>query len=330
MKCVLLLDEERYQKIFLPETLAKLSEEMEVIYRPHRKMDPDNTREMISGADIAITSWDSVKMEKEILDAAPGLKLVAHAAGSVKPIVSQEFILRQIKITSAAPALGVGVADSILGAIIMMGKRLKEQIISVDSGDWVAKEGNRAIEMFQARIGIVGAGFVGRHLIKLLRNFDVASLWVYDPYLSSQEASGLGSEKKTLEEIFSTCDYICLCAPVTSETTGMINADLIRRIKDNAVFINYARSALVDEAFLVAELQTGRFCAAIDVAAVEPPPADHPLRRLPNVLFTPHIAGAINRNIYRNGQYASREVINFSQGKPLIHQVDLSKLETIA
>lgn len=241
MKCVLLLDEERYGKVFLPETLEKLSQKVELIYRPHRTMDADNTRKIIAGADIAITSWGSVKMEKEILDAAPNLKLVAHAAGSVKPIVSPEFIARQIKITSAAVALGVGVAEFIIGAIIMLGKRLKEQVISVDSGGWVAKQGNEAIEMFQARVGIVGAGCVGRHLMKLLGNFDIASIWVYDPYLREQEATKLGSEKKTLKEIFSTCDYICLCAPVNKETTGMIGADLIRTIKENAVFINYAR-----------------------------------------------------------------------------------------
>jgi len=293
-------------------------------------MDEKNTRKMLSGADIAITSWGSVKMEKKILDAAPNLKLVAHAAGSVKPIVGKEFIARRIKITSAAAALGVGVAESILGAMIMMGKRLKEQVISVDSGGWRSKSGNEAVEMFQVRVGIIGAGFVGRHLMKLLNNFDIASVWVYDPYLSDREAIELGLEKKTLREIFSTCDYICLCAPVTRETTGMIGADLIRTIKDNAVFINYARSALTDEAFLAQELKAGRFYAAIDVTDPEPPPADHPLRGLPNVLFTPHIAGAIGRNVYRNGEYASREVINFAEGKPLVYPVDLSKLDRIA
>jgi phosphoglycerate dehydrogenase-like enzyme len=101
-------------------------------------------------------------------------------------------------------------------------------------------------------------------------------------------------------------------------------------IKDNAVFINHARSGLVDESFLAEELKTGRFCAAIDVTDPEPPPPQHPLRGLPNVLFTPHLAGAISRNVYRNGEFAYREIKNFVEGKPLFYPVDLSQLDKIA
>lgn len=330
MRCALLIDAETHKKIFHKTTLEKLSRIVDIRYEPCEKMDAVNTTGLIRGADVAVTSWGSVKLEKEILDAAPGLKLVAHAAGSVKPVVSDEFIRRGIRVTTAAPALGVGVAEFILAAMIMMGKRVKEQALSVDNGGWLAKETAAAQELYGALVGIVGAGFVGRNLIRLLKNFDAAGLWVYDPYLSSKDAESLGVECKSLENIFSACDYICLCAPSTPSTRGMINRELIGMIKNNAVFINYARSALVDEAFLAEELKKGRFCAAIDVTDPEPPPKDYPLRNLPNVLFTPHIAGAIAQNIYRNGEFAYREIKNFVDGKPLVHPVDLSHLDKIA
>lgn len=330
MKCALLLNSKIYNSVFDPTTVAILAKTVRVIYRPTEVMTAANTRDIIAGADTAITCWGSVRLEKEILDAAPNLKLVAHSAGSVKPIIGDEFIRRGIKITTAAPALGIGVAEYILGAMLMMGKRLKDMMRSVESGGWRAETTAKALEMFHARVGIVGAGFVGRHLIKLLKNFDLAAIWVYDPYLKPEEAAALSVEKKSLEEIFSTCDYISICAPSTPATAGMITKELIRMIRDEAVFINAARSAIVDEAALITELQTGRFLAMIDVTKPEPAVRDHPLRNLPNVIFTPHIAGAITRNQFRNGEFAAREIINFAEGKPLVYPVDLTGLDRIA
>lgn len=330
MKCALLLDIERYNKVFDSTTLKNLSQAVQVIYTPVESMTPANTRDIIAGADTAITGWGSVKLEKDILAAAPDLKLVAHSAGSVKPIVSDEFVRRGIKITTAAPAIGIGVAEYILGAMLMMGKRLKDMMCSVESGGWRTENAGRALEMFRARVGIVGAGFVGRHLIKLLKNFEIDGIRVYDPYLSPEQSGLLGVEKKSLEEIFSTCDYISICAPSTPSTKGMITKKLIRLIRDNAVFINSARSAIVDEPALIEELRTGRFLAMIDVTDPEPPAADHPLRNLPNVIFTPHIAGAVGRNVFRNGEFAAREIINFAGGKPLVYPVDLTCLDKIA
>lgn len=317
-------------RVFDQDSLAKLSGKVEVVARPVEKITPENTVEIIAGADAAITCWGSVKMEKAILDAAPGLKLVAHAAGSVKGIVSEEFIRRGIKITSAAAALGVGVAEYNLGAMLVMGKRLKEQMRSVESGAWGAEVSVKMLEMFRARVGIVGAGFVGKHLIRLLKNFDLAGIWVYDPYICAEKAAELGVEQKSLEDLFANCDYISICAPSTPATKGMITAKLIKSIRDDAVFINAARGAIIDEAALIEELKTGRFLAMIDVTDPEPPRPDHPLRNLPNVIMTPHVAGAVTRNVKRNGAFAIREIINFAEGKPLNYPVDLSNLDKIA
>ena len=330
MKCALLLDVNQYNRVFDAATLQKLSAAVQVIHHPLAVMTPANTIDLIAGVDVAITCWGSVRLEKEILDSAPNLKLVAHAAGSVKPIVSDEFIRRGIKITTAAPALSIGVAEYILGAMLIMGKRLKDMMRSVESGGWRPETAGAALEMFHAKVGIIGAGFVGRHLIKLLKNFDLAGIWVYDPYLSPEEAALLSVEKKSLEEIFSICDYINVCAPSIPSTKGMITNKLIQMIRENTVFINAARSAIVDEPALINELKTGRFLAMIDVTDPEPAVPDHALRSLPNVIFTPHIAGAITRNLLRNGAFAAREVINFAEDKPLVYPVDLTRIDRMA
>ena len=326
----MLVNSQLQTKVFDSVTIDALSQKVELISRPAETMTPANTMELLAGADAAITCWGSVRLEKEILDSAPNLKLVAHAAGSVKAIISDEFIRRKIKITTAAPALSIGVAEYILGAILIMGKRLKDMLRSVESGGWRPESEGSALEMFHAKVGIVGAGFVGRHLVKLLKNFDLAGIWVYDPYLNPEEAALLGVEKKSLEEIFSNCDYISICAPSIPATKGMITKELIGMIRDNAVFVNAARSAIVDEAALINELKTGRFLAMIDVTDPEPAVADHPLRNLPNVIFTPHVAGAINRNLLRNGAFAAREIINFAEDKPLVYSVNLTRLDQMA
>ena len=330
MKCALLLKEDICGKIFGEQMIDDLSRVVEIIGRPQPEVRIDYVMDLIGEADIAITSWGSVKLEKAVLDRARNLKLVAHAAGSVKPVISRDFIHRNIPITTAAPAIGIGVPDYCMGASLMGGKRLKEQMQAVDAGGWKCKESAKAMELFGAVVGIVGAGFVGRRLIKYLQAFEVTTIWVFDPYLSEEGASALGVEKRSLEDIFSHCDYISINAPSTKETEGMIAASLLHKIKDNALFINTARGAIVDEQALIRELKTGRFCAFIDVTEPEPPAPDHPLRNLPNVVMTPHIAGAVSRNLRRIGDLALKEINSFVNGKSLQYPVDLSKIDCIA
>jgi len=330
MKCALLINEELCGKIFGEQMLSDLSGVVEVIGQPQPTVTVDYVMDLIGEADIAVTSWGSIKFEKPVLDRARNLKLVTHAAGSVKTVISEDFIRRNILITTAAPAIGIGVADYCMGAIIMGGKRLKEQMLTVDSGGWSCEQSVNALELFGATVGIVGAGFVGQRLIRYLQAFDVTSIWVFDPYLSEKSASAIGVEKRSLEDIFSLCDYISINAPSTKETEGMITANLLRMVKDNAVFINTARGAIVDEQALIKELKTGRFCAFIDVTEPEPPSSDHPLRNLPNVVMTPHIAGAISRNMRRIGALALRETNSFVSGSALQYPVDLSKIDCIA
>ncbi|MDD3926210.1 MAG: hydroxyacid dehydrogenase [bacterium] len=330
MKCAILINEKMYGFVFDQDTLTELGSLTEIAWEAVPVMDEAKAIRLIDKADIVVTSWESPRLEGALLAAAPGLKLIAHAAGSVKPVISEEIVSRKIQVTTAAPAIGIGVAEYCLGAILMMGKRLKEQMSAVESGGWRSEKSGSAVEIYGVVAGIVGAGFVGRHLIKLLQNFELKEIRVYDPYLSEDEAGRLGVRQATLEEIFSQCDYISINAPDIPATRGMVNRELIRSIKDNAVFINTSRGAIVDEAALTEELATGRFTALLDVTDPEPPAEDHPLRRMPNVILTPHMAGVLNRNGRRVGRYAFNEINNFIHGRPLIYPVALDQLDRLA
>lgn len=109
----------------------------------------------------------------------------------------------------------------------------------------------------------------------------------------------------------------------------MINADLLRIMKDDAILINTARGALIDEDALVAELRRGRLFACLDVTDPEPPAADHPFRTLPNCVLTGHVAGAVNNGVKRLGRFAVAEIRRFLADEPLegeVREADLARL----
>ena len=119
-----------------------------------------------------------------------------------------------------------------------------------------------------------------------------AEVWVYDPYLAATWAAELGVRSVPLHELFANCPIVTMQAPPTKETYHIIGAKELSLLQDGAVFVNTARSHLVDQDALLAALRTGRFQAALDVFDQEPLPAGSPFRQLDNVILTPHVAGA--------------------------------------
>ena len=288
--------------------------------------------EHIERAHIVITSWDTAALDADVMAKARNLELLTHAAGSVRPVVTEALWERGVQVTSAAAAIAYGVAEFCLGLILMACKRAFWAGPATRKGQW--KEGIQDFhgpnEIYQQTVGIIGAGHVGRHLIRLLKNCD-CDILLYDPYCSRQGAGDLGVAKAdTLEEIFSRCIAVSLNAPSTEETRDMIRGTHFRLLRPGAVFINTARAAIVHEQEMVEELAKGRFVACIDVTDPEPPPADSPLRSLPNVWLTPHIAGAVAQNLLRIGTFAANEVEAFLAGEPLHFQVTEQQLANMA
>ena len=317
------------RQIFRDEHLEQLSQ-WGTVRLNERDENPDKAQvmEMIRGARIAITSWGCPPIDRDVLNCAPELQLIVHAAGTVKGIVTPDVIERGIRVSSANDALGVGVAETALGLTIASLKNIWELASNTRQGKW--NEGkSRVRELYEVTIGVVGAGKAGRHFIRLLRNFDVRIV-VYDPYLDEQEAIGLGAERVELERLLRESDVVSIHAPSIPSTYRMFNRETFALMKDDAVLINTARGSLIDEDDLVNELRKGRFIACIDVTDPEPPRPDHPFRELPNCILIPHIAGAVNNGKYRIGKYVVEEVRRFVTGQPMDGEVNLGKLHIIA
>lgn len=289
---------------------------------------PDVLKEVIEGADFAITSWGVPALTADILDRAPNLKAVIHAAGSVKPIVSKELWERGIRVSGGNGQLGIGVAETALGFTIASLKNMWRLTQSTGRGGW--SDGRAQVrELYGLTVGVIGAGKAGQHYMGLMRQFSV-SLLVCDPRLTAAEAVALGASKAELDELLAASDVVSLHAPSIPSTYRMLNRERLALMKDDAILINTARGSLIDERALLDELRSGRLFACLDVTDPEPPAPDHPLRGLPNCIITPHIAGAVNNGKKRLGRFAVEELRRLLAGEPLLGEVKPEQLELLA
>lgn len=286
----------------------------------------------IAPYDGLITTWGSPRITDEVLDAAPNLKIVAHSAGSVKFLVDENVLRRDLRVSSASVALAPAVAESAL-IMVMLGLR---HIHEYDHGLRRAGhlwDGPKAYgpgeELAAQTIGVIGAGFIGRIFIEMVRALG-ARVRVCDPYLSQKDAAALDVETCSLNELMAGCRVVVVHAPTTPETHHMIGARELSLLPDNALIVNTARSWVMDQDKLLAELQTGRIRAALDVFDIEPLPMDHPFRGLPNVILTPHMAGATLQARWRQGDCVVRDLTAVFTGTPMSHEVTLERYPILA
>ncbi|MFL7839304.1 MAG: hydroxyacid dehydrogenase [Candidatus Promineifilaceae bacterium] len=326
------IGKQHYERMFSQEALNNLEAFANVSHQEGQ--DPANKEELmvlLADADGCITSWDVAQLDADVMAAAPRLKAMAHMGSSVKRFVSDAFWERGVHLTSAGISLARDVAETTLGLMIVGQKRVWPLGQHVRDGGWRDspvwdKWSSR--ELLRKEVGIIGASHVGRFVIELLKPFD-ATILLYDPFVSEEDALALGAIKLELDELLSRADVVSLHAPANKETYQMLNTQGLALMKDDALLINTARGSLIDEQALIEELSKGRFFAFLDVTDPEPPTADSPLRRLDNVVVTPHIAGCIE-NCNRMGELAVEELRRFFAGEEPIYQITPEMFARIA
>ena len=328
MKTVFIMSKRLQKTIFTPQNIDEISQFGESIYfNGEDNPTPSDAGKLIAGADAAITSWGAPRLCEEILAEAPDLKLVLHAAGSVKGIVSPDLWKRGVRVANSADPLGKGVAETALALTITSLKNIWRLSAGCRRGEW--NEGYGKIrEVYGICIGVIGAGHAGRHYIRLMRQFDVDVL-LYDPTLSEEQAVQLGAKKVDLDILLKNADVVSIHAPSVPATDKMLNSQTLKLMKDGAILINTARGSIVDEPALVEELNRNRIFACIDVTDPEPCALSHPFRTLPNVILTPHIAGAVNNGLYRIGAHICNELRLFSENGTLTGEIKEKDLTLI-
>jgi phosphoglycerate dehydrogenase-like enzyme len=321
-----------YQSLFSSESDQLLRSLGEITFHDREQnLSVQELVERIGHYDVIITGWGAPKFTGEVLNAAGRLRLIAHSAGSIKAMLPPPVFAHNIAVTHAAVAIAPAVAEMTLALILTSLRNIPRlDRWMKEGGAWA--EGvtlGMGQELAGARVGVIGAGYTGRCVIRLLTALD-AEVWVYDPYLTAEQASALGVRKTALDVLLAQCPIITMQAPPTAETHHMIAARELAMLQDGALFINTARSHLVDQEALLAVLRTGRIRAALDVFDQEPLPPDHPFRQLDNVLLTPHVAGASIQARLRQGRTVVEEIQRFLAGQPLRYGVTAEMLATMA
>ncbi len=332
MKISLLVTKKLQDGIFAEKYFDRLRKHGEVaLWDADDFEDRAKVLDFIKGSNIIITSWGTPAIEKDIIDVCPELKGVFHAAGTIKPIMSDELMAREdIRLTASAAAIGEGVAETALAFAISACKGAFTMPRYTRAGEWNAHNAAEVIDFYDIKVGIISAGFVGRHMIKLLKNFHVDIL-VYDPTMTAEQIAELGAEKKELNELLAESDVISVHAPMIPATNHMINKDNIGLLKERAIIVNTARGTIFDEPYLIEELKKkkGMF-ACLDITEVEPPAADNELRFLDNVNLTPHLAGTASNGRRRIALHICEETDRFMAGEKMRTEVDRSMLSKMA
>jgi D-3-phosphoglycerate dehydrogenase len=175
------------------------------------------------------------------------------------------------------------------------------------------------LELDGATVGLVGYGAIGRIVARVLHAFG-ATVLVADPYTDPATATADGVRLVELDELLRASTVVSLHARLTDETRGIIGARELDLMRPGAILVNTARGGLLDHAPLADALRSGRLGGlALDVYDVEPPPADWALRDAPNVVATPHLAGATRETAHRAASIAAGEAARFLRGEALRH-----------
>lgn len=190
----------------------------------------------------------SEKVTAEILDAMPSLKVVVRAGAGYNTIDIKHARSRGVDVMNTPGANANAVAEEVVALMLADARHVVKADSSVRSGKWEKKK-FMGREITGKRIGIVGLGAIGRSLVQRLAGFEM-SICAYDPFVSAEKAEALKVELSTLEDLFSSCDYISLHLPENDETRGLISTSLLDLMKPGTTLVNCARAGIIDEAAL--------------------------------------------------------------------------------
>ena len=269
--------------------------------------------------------------EEEIRTVFPNLRCVYYSAGTVQSF-ARPFLNCGVRVFSAWSANAVPVAEFTVSEIVLCMKGFF-WTVGADSAAKMAfarKERKKIRGNYCFRVGILGAGMVGKEVIRLLRNYE-CEIAVFDPFLPDEKARELGVTKASLDEIFATCDVVSNHLANNEQTKGMLRGAHFAAMGEDCFFINTGRGAQIVESEMTDVLAERKdLTVLLDVTYPEPPVENSPLYSLQNVILTPHIAGSLGKEYHRMALYMAEEAERVAKGEAARWEVTLKMLETMA
>jgi len=243
------------------------------------------------GAADALIIRSGVTADAELMAKAPQLKAIARAGVGVDNVDLAAATAHGIVVMNTPGGNTISTAEHSFGLMLALSRHIAPGHLSLAAGRWERKA-YTGVELKGKTLGIIGLGRIGQAIAVRAQAFEMDVI-AHDPYLPPAVAEAIDVPLLALDAVYARSDYLTLHAMVTDETRGMINRDTIAQMKEGVRIINAARGALINSADLAEALRSGKVAgAALDVYETEPPPADHPLIGLPNVLHTPHLAAS--------------------------------------
>jgi glyoxylate reductase len=282
----------------------------------------------------ALASLLSDKIDAEVFDTAPNLKIVAQMAVGFDNIDVQEATKRGIYVTNTPEVLTDTTADFAWTLLMAIARRVVEADKYVRAGQW--KVGwhpsmMQGRDVYGATIGIVGAGRIGYAVAKRATGFDMKILF-YD-VVPRPEIEKLGAKKVDLDTLFRESDFVSIHVPLMKETLHLVNAEKLRLMKKTAYLINNSRGPVVDEKALYEALKEGRIAGAgLDVFEEEPIPLENPLLKLDNVVVAPHISSATYETRSKMAEMVAENLVAFFEGRkpPNLVNPDVMKVKPLS
>lgn len=275
------------------------------------------------------------KIDAEVMDAAPNLKVVSTYSVGFDHIDIEAATKRGIYVTHTPGVLTDAVAEFTVGLLLAITRRILEADQIIRKGEW-NKPWNPFFltgpELKGKTLGIVGFGRIGRAVAKKVKGFEM-NLIYYDVYRNEQAEKELGVKYVDLETLLKESDFVSLHVPLTKDTYHMIGEKELKMMKPTAYLINTARGAVVDTEALVKALKEKWIAgAALDVFEQEPLPPGHPLTKLDNVILAPHIASATNEARARMAELAAKNLVAVLRGEmpPALVNKDVVKVRPLS
>lgn len=311
------------------ENLQKLADLDKKIYTVEDILaEPEKFRDV----QYIFSTWEMPQMsETEIRTCFPNLQCVFYAAGTVQ-YFARPFLACGVKVFSAWAANAVPVAEYTVAQILLAGKGFfaSSRLMSVGKTEEAYRERDRFSGNYGGKVGIIGAGMIGKLVIRMLKAYQLEVL-VFDPFLADETAAELGVQKCSLAEIFSTCQVVSNHLANNEQTKGILNGALFSQMPPYSTFINTGRGAQVVEKDLANILsERPDMTALLDVTYPEPPEPDCPFFKLENCILSPHTAGSTGDEVHRMAAYMEEEYTLYTQGKPCRYEITEDMLTTMA
>ena len=302
------------EMIFTGPSRARLDAVAELVcyWEPGRMPDED-VEQLLPQSDIII---GQTHLDRARIDSAERLKAVINVKANWEPFIDYEYLqAKGIYVLTVAPCMGPAVAEWCLGAAIDLGRGItKADGLFRAGNEAYSLAGNRdAVSLFDAEVGLIGHGNLGRSLVPLLRPFR-PTVRVYDPWLHDRYLEAEGVIPASLDDVLSKSRYLFLLAGVSTDNEGFLDADKLDRIGRDACVILGSRAEIVDFSSLLERAETRAFRLAVDVFPEEPVPQDSTIRASRQPLLSSHLAGGIPDTYRRMAEWMADDIEQILKG----------------